>query len=307
MNAKFVKASLLAGIWILSGAHGENLNEILDKITIDLNGKKESGTTNSTPRAKDSAEDAPLSPTRGGATSGTSDSLKSVTKESPYENSLGMKFVPVPGTGTYFCIWSTRVSDYEKFVAGTGRPWKPAGFPQGKIHPAVRVDFLDATAFCKWLTDREGKSGRLPDGYEYRLPRDLEWSSAVGIGREIPGSPAWRSGGIPRAYSWGSSWPPPPGAGNYDPKLKTDKYEYTSPVGSFSPNRLGLFDMNGNVYQWIQEPFDDSGQGCVRGGSWADEEEESINLTNRFPSPLESNFKCYGFRCVLAPVEQGLE
>ena len=295
---------------MFSGAHGENLNEILDKITTDLNGKTASGATNSTPGkpAKDSQEDAPLNPQRASTSfSGKSDSLKAATKESPYENSLGMKFVPVPGADAYFCIWSTRVSDYEKFVTGTGRPWKPAGFPQSKNHPAVRVNYLDATAFCKWLTDREDKIGVLPEGYEYRLPRDLEWSAAAGIGKEIPGPPAWRSGGIPGAYSWGSSWPPPPGSGNYDPKLKTDKYAYTSPVGSFPPNRLGLCDMNGNVYQWIQEPFDDSGQGCLRGGSWADDEEESINLTNRFPSPLESNFKCYGFRCVLAPKLQQLE
>lgn len=301
MNARLIGAFLLIGIGIFSGAHGENLDQILDKITTDLNKNTPPGN-----RAKDSEEVAPPTPSRAGTSfSGKSSLLGGVTKESPYENSLGMRFVPVPGTGTYFSIWSTRVSDYEKFVTGTGRSWKPAGFPQSKSHPAVRVNYLDATAFCEWLTVREAKAGRLPEGYEYRLPRDLEWSAAVGIGKEISGLPAWRSGGIPRAYSWGSSWPPPSGAGNYDPKMKTDKYEFTSPVGSFPPNRLGLFDMNGNVYQWIQEPFNESGQGCLRGGSWADEEEESINLTNRFPSTLESNFKCYGFRCVLAPAEQG--
>ena len=43
-----------------------------------------------------------------------------------FVNSLGQKFVPIPGTPAYFCIWDTRVSDYGQFVKETGRAWKPA-------------------------------------------------------------------------------------------------------------------------------------------------------------------------------------
>jgi formylglycine-generating enzyme required for sulfatase activity len=74
-------------------------------------------------------------------------------------------------------------------------------------------------------------------------------------------------------------------------------------VGSFAPNKYGLFDMNGNVYQWIKEDYDENGQGCLRGAAWADEEEESINLTSRWPANKDDKFKSYGFRCVLAPLE----
>ena len=84
--------------------------------------------------------------------------------------------------------------------------------------------------------------------------------------------------------------------------MKTDPFPYTSPVGSFTSNKFGLFDMNGNAYQWMQEDFDESGQGFLRGGSWPDELEESINLSNRFPAAKDSAFKCYGFRCVIAPI-----
>ena len=219
-----------------------------------------------------------------------------------FVNSLGQRFVPIPGTPTYFCIWDTRVSDYGRFVQETGRAWKPAGFPQKPDHPAVRINYQDATAFCEWLTQKEHAAGTLPTNLEYRLPKDREWSAAAGITvKEMDGPPAWRSGGIPSCYAWGSSWPPPKGSGNYDPKMKTDSFPNTSPVGSFAPNKFGLYDMNGNVYQWTLEDFDESGQGSQRGGSWADEEEESINLSNRFPTSKDSQGKCYGFRCVITP------
>ena len=219
-----------------------------------------------------------------------------------FVNSLGLRFVPIPGTVTYFSIYDTRVSDYQRFVNETGRFWKPSGFPQQSNHPAVRINYYDAVAFCEWLTKKEHASGTLPQGCEYRLPTDLEWSAAVGIGMELEGPPAWRSGGIPNCYAWGNAWPPPPGCGNYDPRLKTDKYPYTSPVGAFAPNQYGLFDMNGNVYQWILEDYDQNGEGFLRGGSWPDEQEDSINLTNRMDSPKDANYKCYGFRCIVAPI-----
>ena len=219
-----------------------------------------------------------------------------------FVNSLGQRFVPVPGIVAYFCVWHTRVSDYEKFVADTSIAWKQAGFSQAKDHPVVRVSYYDAIAFCNWLTTKETNAGLLPKGYEYRLPKDLEWSAAVGItAQEVEGEPSWRTGGLPNCYAWGNSWPPPPNSGNYDPKMRSDRYANTSPVGTFKSNQNGLFDMNGNAYQWIQESYDQSGQGCTRGGSWADEEEESINLSNRYPISKDTQGKCFGFRCVLAP------
>lgn len=221
---------------------------------------------------------------------------------STFVNSLGLRFVPIPRTVAYFSIYDTRVSDYQRFVNETGRFWKPAGFPQQANHPAVRINYYDAVAFCEWLTKKEHSSGTLPQGCEYRLPTDLEWSAAAGIGMELDGPPAWRSGGIPNCYAWGSVWPPPLGCGNYDPKLKTDKYPYTSNVGAFAPNRFGLYDMNGNVYQWVKDDYDQSGEGCLRGGSWPDEAEASINLTNRLNLTKDTIFKCFGFRCIIAPI-----
>jgi formylglycine-generating enzyme required for sulfatase activity len=221
-----------------------------------------------------------------------------------FVNSLGQRFVPISGTPTYFCIWSTRVSDYGQFVRETGRFWKPAGFPQKPDHAAVRISWEDATAFCEWLTQKEHAMGKLPANLEYRLPMDLEWSAAVGITGEMEGQPSWRDGGIPNCFAWGTTWPPPPGVGNLDPKMKTDPYLYTSPVGSFAPNRFGLYDMCGNVLQWCQEDFDESGQGFLRGSSWPDEEPDGLNLTTRHNNLKSTAYKCYGFRCVIVPIVQ---
>jgi hypothetical protein len=219
-----------------------------------------------------------------------------------FVNSLGHRLVRIPETSVSFSVWPVRVSDYTRFVREAGRAWKPAGFPQKPDHPAVRINFYDAQAFCRWLTETERANGLLPIGLEYRLPRDDEWSAAVGTSGEISGPPKWRAGGLASTYAWGSTWPPPRNSGNYDQSLGVDSYPYTSPVAAFEPNQYGLYDMNGNVYEWIEDDYDESGQGCLRGGSWPDNKEESINISNRFPSDKSTAYKVYGFRFVLAPV-----
>ncbi len=94
------------------------------------------------------------------------------------ENSLGMKFQPVPGTKVLFSVWETRVQDYEFYANAVGLELEKPYFRQEKDHPAVNVSWEDAKNFCQWLSKKEGKT--------YRLPTDEEWSWAVGIGqREI--------------------------------------------------------------------------------------------------------------------------
>jgi len=164
------------------------------------------------------------------------------TKEAPWENSLGMKFVPVKGTDVLFSIWDTRVQDFESFVNATGydatkdmfsvtgegwkKPsdnwlkqqgdtWKSPGFTQGPTHPVVGVSWEDAKAFCKWLTGKERAAGRLTAGQEYRLPTDAEWSVAVGLGPETGSTPKDKNGKIKDVYPWGTQYPPPRGAGNF--------------------------------------------------------------------------------------------
>jgi hypothetical protein len=114
--------------------------------------------------------------------------LQAATKDHPWVNSLGTKFVPVAGTQVLFSVWDTRVQDFETFVKSTdydatggmysmgkdgwkqrGATWKEPGFSQGATHPVVGVSWNDAHEFCKWLTKRERIAGDLPEDREYRF------------------------------------------------------------------------------------------------------------------------------------------
>lgn len=186
-----------------------------------------------------------------------------------------MKFAPVPETKVLFSVWDTRVKDFRAYTVATnyrqtggmevmkegsvgnhlwlpswfwerGASWEHPGFDQTGDHPVVGVNWNEAKAFCAWLSKKEGRL--------YRLPTSAEWSAAAG----------------PTTYPWGNQWPPPAGTGNfadntYFEVLKQsggdksqigdydDGYVYTSPVGIFSANWLGLYDMAGNVWQWCED------------------------------------------------------
>jgi len=218
----------------------------------------------------------------------------------PMTNSLGMKFVPVPGTAVLFSIWDTRVQDYEAFVMTTGRSWEKPDFKQGPTHPAVMISWNDAKAFCAWLTQKERREGTLKPSQEYRLPMDLEWSTAVGLENEIGSTPGGREKqNMADVFPWGTQWPPPVGAGNYSPSLKVDDFEYTSPVGSFAANRFGLYDMGGNAFQWCEDSFSNGKIKAARGGPWSGKEHEVLMSSNRASSGPDKRMLSFGFRCVL--------
>ena len=198
------------------------------------------------------------------------------TKDSPFLNTLGMEFVPVPGTKVLFCRTDVRVKDFEAYVKATGyqqeggvivmkvvkqkdgtskitweldkkASWQKPGFEQGRTHPVVGVNWNEAREFCAWLSKKEG--------VQYRLPTDDEWSAAVGLGK----------------YPWGSAWPPPKDSGNYADKRFIaslpgkgwnaplgdfdDGAARTAPVASYAANRLGIFDLGGNVWQWCEDEY----------------------------------------------------
>lgn len=231
------------------------------------------------------------------------------------ENSLGMKFVAVGDVE--FCVWQTRVKDFEVFAknAKVSSAWKSPGFKQGPDHPVVNVSWVEALAFCKWLTDQERKDGMLTGNQFYRLPTDVEWSKAVGLPDESGKTPEERDMGVPDVYPWGNQWPPPPKAGNYtgeetgsDVAIKgfDDGYPWTSPVGSFAPNKLGIFDMGGNVWQWCMDTKNSTSKAKVlRGASWYNGALKLSLLSSCRVSALpDSSTDNYGFRIVRAAVKK---
>jgi len=220
-----------------------------------------------------------------------------------FVNTLGMKFVSVPGTDVQFCIWETRVKDYAAYAAanaGVDGNWKSPGFTQADTHPVVTVSWEDANAFCEWLTKKELAEGKIKAGQKYRLPTDAEWSVAVGLGRETGSSPEEKDGGIKDVYPWGNTWPPPKGAGNYAESLNADSYEYTSPVGSFAANKLGLHDMGGNVWEWCEDKWNPTSSSRVlRGTSWYSGNPAHLLSSRRIDGTPVIRGLIIGFRCVL--------
>jgi len=191
------------------------------------------------------------------------------TTKAPYENFLGMKFVPVPIVGekkerdVYFAIWETRVSDFEEFVKDGGQAgddWQDVQFednPQKGDHPVLNISKSEAEAFCKWLRKRD-------PGVPYRLPTDHEWSCAAEIGdQEDPeATPASKKNLLP-AFDWRSF--PINKRGVQD----DDEWPFTAPVDSLQANAFGLYHVLGNAWEIVDSAYgDDPEVYTARGLAW---------------------------------------
>ncbi len=156
---------------------------------------------------KETPESAPLAETAvpEGATKVDSSLWPSFSEK--HVNTQGVPLVPVSGTDVLFSIWETRAKDWDKFVRETDHPWEGLPFNSPGDHPALNISWHDANAYCQWLTEKERSSGYLSPEMEYRLPTDLEWSAAVGLGKEDGKDPETRSGKIKGVYPWGEEWP----------------------------------------------------------------------------------------------------
>jgi len=250
------------------------------------------------------------------------------SKERPWVNSLGMKFVPVAGTQALFSIWQTRLKDYAAY-ANAGESvdgsWRNPAFEGVPVTPSdycpvVCVSWGDATAFCAWLTEKERREGLLRPEEHYRLPTDAEWSCAVGLGPKESGkTPRGKKFKPPGVYPWGSQWPPPRGSGNFAdesakrtfPGLKIiDRYDdgfaTTSPVGSFPANQYGLYDLAGNVWEWCEDWYNsDHKSRVLRGGSWASPGPGGLRSSRCYGGTRGARVDDFGFRVVLDPGRAG--
>ncbi len=241
-----------------------------------------------------------------------------------WENGIGMRFAPM-GQDLMASIWETRVKDYQRFIKESNpRHAGPKGteFPQSADQPVVFVSREDAQAFCVWLTEKERKDERIAQTHVYRLPTDLEWSNMVGLREDPELSPGWRHARKQQTYPWGDAWLQRSGlpVGNYAdvsasraPGVAVDRtipdyddgFPHTAPVGSFPPNSLGLYDLGGNVQEWVEDEYSQLGKsslGVLRGGGWSSYQAEDLFSGSRNPVPPTYQDAIYGFRVVLAKV-----
>jgi serine/threonine protein kinase len=251
--------------------------------------------------------------------SDTADSPAQATKDRPFVNSLGMKFVPVPGTKVLMCIHETRRADYQAFCSenpSASMRWKNervVGMPDfvaEPAHPVFAVNWNDSKAFCDWIGTKEGLS--------YRLPTDREWSVAIGIANneKKDASPEQLSDRLAGVFQWGKRWPPPAGSGNLRgeesaqlgrPELMISRYNDgfagPAPVMSYKPNEHGLFDMSGNVMEWCEDWFNSNQREKVlRSSPWYEGTGSSYLLaSHRFglPPDVGPGNNGRGFRVVL--------
>jgi len=161
----------------------------------------------------------------------------------------------------------TGYGDKGQLIESTAfRPWSP-GWHVEDDHPAGYVSWNDATAFCAWLSAKEGR--------KYRLPTEAEWEYACRAGTQT----RYHCGNDPEDLVRYANTPDADRAALY-PNGQTDTYDengnstgkrirypfleghdgfaWTAPVGSFLPNAFGLCDMHGNSWEWCSDWLDET-------------------------------------------------
>lgn len=149
-----------------------------------------------------------------------------------------------------YWIGATEVTQAQ-YEALTGE--NPSNF-RGDSRPVEQVSWHDAVAFCRKLTERERRAGRLPEGQVYRLPTEAEWEYACRAGSETAYSFGDDADGLDR-YAWyyensgdvrleDSSWT--------HVKSKNSRCR-THEVARKAANPWGLYDVHGNVSEWCSD------------------------------------------------------
>jgi len=190
----------------------------------------------------------------------------------------------------------------KKFEQNPKFTWQNAGFVQTDEQPLVNVSWNDAQEFTTWLSQKEGKT--------YRLPTEAEWEYACRAGTKT----AYSSGDDPESLAALANIADRTAKEKYPERTTIaarDGYVHTAPVGRFRANAFQLYDMHGNVWEWCQDGYDrayynhstaDDPRGpsgasrrVFRGGSWSDDPRDcrSANRNGGGPASRGSHM---GFR-----------
>ncbi len=188
--------------------------------------------------------------------------------------------------------------DRERTFRTAGQPyvWVDSVPPPDRLdHPVALVRWDDAVAYCAWLS---ATSGRV-----VRLPTEAEWEKAA------------RGGVEGKRYPWGDRLDRNMANFLTDPSLKA--IHGTTPCRSYPPNAYGLFDVTGNVWEWVSDWYDPTyyaaapernpagpRQGhlhIIRGGGWLVADVRMLSCSHRHKVPPDTYSYSIGFRIVCAP------
>lgn len=240
------------------------------------------------------------------------------------KNSIGMEFVKIPsgmftmgspanewqrdknespqrdvtiGYEFYLGKFEVTQEEYEKIVGVN-----PSNFKGCPRCPIENINWNEAKEFV-------AKLNTLKDGYEYRLPTEAEWEYAARAGKTTPFS-------IGDGNNLSSDLANFDGRNPFRDAPKGKYFERTTLVGSYQPNPFGLYDMNGNVWEWCEDIYQENYEGLstdgspnlslgtsnikiLRGGAW-------VNVGNglrsavRLGNPSDNRLSYNGFRVAIS-------
>jgi eukaryotic-like serine/threonine-protein kinase len=203
-----------------------------------------------------------------------------------FTNNAGISLIPIAGAHWWAAETETTQAQFER-VMGVN----PSLF-RDPVRPVERVTWYDAKEFCRRLTESESSVGRIPNGFEYRLPTADEFDHMLGAGSL------------------------------QDTVTSVEQVQWaTAPVGSKPANSRGLYDVVGNVWEWCDDWWDNEHRFKVsKGGSWTNSTGElvlysgaaterdwnGVALIDRLYGPYRRDYPNQafwdrGFRVVLAP------
>jgi formylglycine-generating enzyme required for sulfatase activity len=175
---------------------------------------------------------------------------------------------------------------------------------EGPDHPMYFVTYTEATEFCGKLTTSERAAGRLPAGWDYRLPTEAQWEYACRAGTTTATAFGDRLGSDQANFA---------GDHPYNGASLGPNHRATVPVGSYPPNAWGVLDMHGNVWEWCRDWYADSLAGGLdpegppsgavrsnRGGAWGNLG-AACRSASRAGNRPESRYDFLGFRVARVP------
>lgn len=192
-----------------------------------------------------------------------------------------------------------------KWAWKKGASWRDPGYAQKSSFPVSCVSWNDATAYAAWLSRVTGRS--------YSLPTEAEWEMAARAGASSAYGADNKANSLCNRANIADLTRSPTGSKWSERVNCSDKYWFSAPVASYAPNALGVYDMQGNVWEWVQDSWAanykntptngsaylsaKSSDQVLRGGAW-ESDKKRVRLSSRSKASKSSRTAMTGFRLV---------